>query len=316
MTPTQCLQLFCLFYIVCLGSSFAQDDRTPLIVDTDMGLDDVRSITLLLHSPDFRLVGIVVTEGASDTDSALGNLQRLLAHFDSSHIPIIRGLDLDLAAPPWRAHSNAMGWVDERIDLPLIPDTVLSSTDPAEPLQRLITGNSPGSPEEPTIHYLCLGPLSTLAHALDTEPELSQQIGRVYFSGTGPDLAPSWNRLCDPEAFSVVLKSAREFLAFARPDEEEPPLSEEFLRRVGQIKSRAARFIAALHQAPSIKGLVRAGHLKFWDDHIVLFLNHPDLGILTGIPSAEGKIYQLTDWNREAAEQHYLGLLSGAPHSN
>lgn len=305
--PAQILYLLSIF---CLGSLFASDSRTPVIVDTDMGLDDVRSITLLLHSSDFRLAGIVVTEGASDTGAALKNLQRLLAHFDSSHIPIIRGVELNISTPPWREHSNAMGWVDERIDMPAVSDAGVSRADAGERIEQRIAKSLPDPGPEQTIYYLSLGPLSTLAHALETNPQLSRRISHVYFSGTGPTLEPSWNRLCDPEAFQAVLDGPWKFVAFARPDSEEPALSEGFIDQLEQIDTRAARFIAALHQAPRIKRLVRAGHLKFWDDIIILFLSHPDLGELSEIPAGENEIFQLTGWDVEGAATHYLSSIS------
>lgn len=301
---------FCLLSIFCLGCSFASDLRTPVLVDTDMGLDDVRSITLLLHSNDFRVVGIVVTEGASDTDSAIKNLHQLLAHFNSSHIPIIRGVNLNLPPPPWREHSNAMGWVRERINMPAVAGAAIAPAEPGERIEQLIAESLAFPGPESTVCYLALGPLSTLAHALETHPQLSQRISHVYFSGTGPTLEPSWNRLCDPAAFQAVLDGPWEFAAFARADSEEPALSEAFINKVGRINTRAARFIAALHQAPKIKRLVRAGHLKFWDDIIVLYLSRRNLAKMSVIAAGENEIFQLTGWDAEKAAMHYLNSIS------
>jgi len=205
-----------------------------------------------------------------------------------------------------------MGWVHERIELPPVADLCDQPADPSELIRQLIAGNSSLHEDERSIYYLCLGPLSTLARALETSPKLSRRISHIYFSGTGPTLEPSWNRLCDPEAFQIVLNAPWKFFAFARPNSEEPALSQEFLTKLDTVDSRAARFIAALHRAPSIHRLVREGHLKFWDDLIALFLNHPDLGEISRIPAENPETYQLTEWNAEEAETCYLNLVAGA----
>jgi hypothetical protein len=131
-----------------------------------------------------------------------------------------------------------MGWVHERIDFPFTSDAVIPTIDPGEQLQKLIAGNFPPPEHEQPLYYLCLGPLSTIAHAVGTNPQLSRQISHLYFSGTGPTLEPSWNRLCDPDAFEAVLEGPWKFAAFARPNPEEPALSEEFLGKVKRIDTQ------------------------------------------------------------------------------
>jgi inosine-uridine nucleoside N-ribohydrolase len=278
-----------------------------------MGLDDVRTILLLLHSPDVRVAGIVVTEGASDVDAAEKNVKHLLAHFNASHIPVVRGVTLNLPVPPWREHSNAMGWVHERIEMSPVSKSV---TQPAN-LNELIQGLGadlqafPGPPQR--VYYLSLGPLSTLARTLKTHPQVTQHISRVYFSGTGPGLDPSWNRACDTMAFEAVLDAPWKFVAFGRPDPEETTLSADFIAELRKIDTPAADFIAALHRAPHIDRLIQLGHLKLWDDTIALFLNHPELAEISELPE-HNEVYQLTDWDSEAAEFHYLTLLSRIEH--
>lgn len=302
--------IVCLLSVFWLSSLHAQDSRTALIVDTDMGLDDVRAILLLLHSPNYRVAGIVVTEGASDIDAAEKNVRHLLAHFDASHIPVVRGLALDLPVPPWREHSNAMGWVHERIEMSPVPRAATEPANPNELIQGLRADlqASPGRPQ--TVYYICLGPLSTLARTLETNRQLPQHISRVYFSGTGPTLEPSWNRACDTKAFEAVLDAPWKFVAFGRPDSEETTLSTDFIAKLNKMDTPAADFIAALHRAPHIDRLIRMGHLKLWDDTIALFLNHPALAEIRELPEHD-QVYQLADWDAEAAELRYLSLVSG-----
>lgn len=309
-TRIQFRWIFCLLSIFCLSSLHAQDTRPALIVDTDMGLDDVRTILLLLHSPDYRVAGIVVTEGASDVDAAEKNVRHLLAHFDASHIPVVRGLSLNLPVPPWREHSNAMGWVHERIKMSPVPGIATQPANLNELIQGLGTELQASRERTDTLYYLCLGPLSTLAHTLEINSQLPQHISQVYFSGTGPTLEPSWNRAFDTKAFEAVLEAPWKFVAFGRPDSEETTLSADFIAELSKMDTPAADFIAALHWAPRIDRLIRMGHLKLWDDTIALFLNYPELAEISEV-SGHNQVYQLTYWDAEAAESHYLSLVSG-----
>ena len=308
--PVHLCRILCLFSIIWVSCVSPHNTGTSVIVDTDMGLDDVRTIILLLHSPDIRIEGIVVTEGASDIDAGVENARRLLAHFDSSHIPVVRGVDPDIPTPPWREHSNAMGWVHERIDMPLVPKATIQPANLNELIQELNPGTPLLHPLEGAIYYLGLGPLSTLAETLEANPQLPRHISQVYFSGTGPGLLPSWNQVCDPEAYKVVKAAPWNFVAFGRPDPEETTLTADFIEKLSKIDTPSARFIAALHQAPHIDRLLQVGHLKMWDDPIALFLNQPELGIISEI-SDENRVYQLTDWDTEVAEALYLSLISG-----
>jgi iron complex outermembrane receptor protein len=169
--------------------------------------------------------------------------------------------------------------------------------------------DSPEIQEQP-VYYLCLGPLSTLAHVLETDPHLAERIDSIYFSGTGPHIEPSWNRLCDPDAFQAVLDRAGKFLAFARPHSEEPALSADFLETLANVDSRGGHFISALHHARPIRGLVDQGHLKFWDDLIPLYLNDPSLGEMRSVSAEQAQIYQLVDWQTKRAKARYMELLS------
>jgi len=303
--------MLCLLSIFSVSCLSVQNPKTSVIVDTDMGLDDVRTILLLLNSPDVRIAGFVVTEGASDVDAGVANLRRLLAYFDASHIPVVRGVALGIPTPPWREHSNAMGWVDELIDLPPVQEPKSRPTNLNALINNLNRNTISPHPDEGDMFYLALGPLSTLADALDKDPELPRNFSHVYFSGTGPSLEPSWNRSCDPDAYEAATAAPWQFVAFGRPDAEEMTITPEFIDKLSRIETPAAALIAALHKSPHIDRLVRAGHLKLWDDPIALFLNQPELAEIS-LESQEKQIYQRTDLDTELAEAIYLDLLSSA----
>ena len=96
----------------------AQDDqpenRTLLVIDTDMGLDDIRAIALLLQQPKFRVLGIITSDGATDPVTGVRNLIHLLDEprdsdgneLETADLLLGIGLKTDKPAPPFRARAS------------------------------------------------------------------------------------------------------------------------------------------------------------------------------------------------------------------
>src|SRR5262245_26877786 len=67
---------------------------TPVLIDTDMGVDDAVAIALALLSPEIDVQAIVSTGGNVDLNQATRNIGRLLDALRPSRWPMVgRGLD-------------------------------------------------------------------------------------------------------------------------------------------------------------------------------------------------------------------------------
>ena len=59
-----------------------------VIVDTDGGIDDMRAITMLLASPDVRVLAITVSPGALSAENAYLKVRSLLNSYFHEGIPV------------------------------------------------------------------------------------------------------------------------------------------------------------------------------------------------------------------------------------
>ena len=162
-----------------------------VIVDTDMAADDARALALLLASPHFRVVAVVTSDGASPPDIGATNVCRVLQFLRKDGVAV--GLGRALAAPPPAFRTNATGLDWGQLGDPLIPPGGLGY---ATNVIRVALRTTPHG-----VIYICLGPLTNLADALEGAPELASAISSVLWYGTAPNAPqPDWNAMRDATA--------------------------------------------------------------------------------------------------------------------
>jgi inosine-uridine nucleoside N-ribohydrolase/transcriptional regulator GlxA family with amidase domain/catechol 2,3-dioxygenase-like lactoylglutathione lyase family enzyme len=199
-----------------------------VIIDTDMGWDDVIAILLLMKNPNVHICGITVTGcGETHLDDGVALAQGLLA-LANIKAPVCKGA----AVPTMYNHQfpesfrkmmdNACG-LRETLPDPLQPvDTRLAWDFMRDTLER----------EEYQISILSLGGLTNIAKMMEMKPEPQlSNIRRIYIMGgaiyvdgniaalnnsmpewdQGPEYASNyyaeWNIYLDPPAASKVLDS-------------------------------------------------------------------------------------------------------------
>lgn len=192
-----------------------------IIVDTDMGLDDIRAIFALLADSTVSIDAFVTVGGSAAPGKGADNLAGLLETCGSASIPVFRGSEAAGAQPPpWRQTANTVGGT------PFPPPREIGVV-PMDPddLVALMTEAAEIRPDEAHaeeirargLDYLALGPLTNLA--------LLEHIGALgHFDDPGPirtvwipaeaeDLhLTDWNLLYDPEASRLVFDHAEEIV--------------------------------------------------------------------------------------------------------
>lgn len=199
-----------------------------VIIDTDMGWDDVIAILLLMKNPNIRICGVTVTGcGETHLDAGVALAQGLLA-LGNIEAPVCRGA----AVPTMYNHQfpetfremmdNACG-LREDLPAPLQPvDPRMAWDFIRDQLER----------EEYQISILSLGGLTNIAKMMEMNPKpLLSNIERIYIMGgavyvdgnvaalnnsrpdwnQGPEYASNfyaeWNIYLDPPAAKKVLDS-------------------------------------------------------------------------------------------------------------
>ncbi len=173
----------------------------PTFVDTDTGIDDAVAIALAARLDALRVVGIATVHGNVETDRALRNA-REVARRAGLRAPIVAGAYAPLERPARPAREThgpeGLGYVAPREPPHREPDRAV------------------GLLVNAAIHHapltLCmLGPLTNLARALATEPELGTRLGPVYVMGGALAVRGTQTRYSefnwwsDPEAAARVV---------------------------------------------------------------------------------------------------------------
>lgn len=246
--------------------------KVPMIVDTDMGLDDLRALVMLLNSDmaDIRL--IVTSDGSLSPGKGIENLNRLLTHLKQENIPTVMGRKLEKPAPPWR------DWTKDVLSfLPAAPpqtgdneNTPASRTSSAI-LRALKTTDAP-------CLYLCLGPLTNLADAYRSDPGIKKTVSRVIYYGSPvsvPD--PAWNTVRDLDSARKAIDSGMRFVFFNGGDGELLKFDRTFFDSIESLDTPASRLFSSLHRSPAVQKLLNSGHFRIWDEMTVIYLNRPEI---------------------------------------
>jgi pyrimidine-specific ribonucleoside hydrolase len=244
--------------------------KVPMIVDTDMGLDDLRALVMLFNSDmaDIRL--IVTSDGNLSPEKGIENLNRLLKYLKQEKIPTVMGRKLDKAAPPWRE------WTRE-----LLSFLPAATSHPGENKIDLNTSsaivNTLKTVDTPCL-YLCLGPLTNLADAIKAEPGIKRNISRVVYYGSPVSIPePAWNTNRDLDSAKKAIDSGMRFIFFSGGDNESLKFDRTFFNKIELLDKPASRLISNLHQSPAVQKLLNSGHFHIWDEMTVIYLNRPEI---------------------------------------
>jgi pyrimidine-specific ribonucleoside hydrolase len=216
-----------------LTSPAAAQSPQPVIIDTDMALDDWLEILYVLNDPDFEVEAITVTgTGFAYCDAGVHIALGLVALVEYGDVPVSCGAETPLLgenAPPaeWRTNMEAA----EALGLP--EGGAASEQDAV----ALFTSTVAESAESVTV--LALGPLTNVAAALGADPSLVDKIEMIYVMGGAVDVPGSgiseenvtveWNIYCDPHAARLAFESGAPITLVPLDATNEAPITPEFV---------------------------------------------------------------------------------------
>ena len=211
----------------------------PLLVDTDVAPDDLVAIAFLVASSAVEIEAITISgTGEAHCDAGVDIVLRLLERLGASQIDVACGretpIDGDHAFPDaWRLA------VDDGSGLAL-PST---SRQPfGGNAVQLITKTAD---RVEGLRILTLGPMTNLADALMSQPQLVQRFESVYamggalfvpgnvaFGGPPDNEVAEWNIYVDPTAAQVVIDSGLAVRLISLDGTNHVPVTVEFAKRV------------------------------------------------------------------------------------
>jgi len=190
---------------------------TPVLIDTDPGIDDALGILLAFGSPEVSIEAVTTVAGNVEVELGTENIFRILDAVRPARPPrVAQGAATPLRQPlvtaPHVHGADGLGNVDRLVDptgRPRYPKRprVLETLDGADLILETVRAFSG------RLVLIAVGPLTNLALAIQRDGEALKQCSRIVIMG-GAVMSPGnvtpvaeFNMYVDPEAAAVVFEA-------------------------------------------------------------------------------------------------------------
>lgn len=260
----------------------APADSIPVLLDTDMAMDDIAALFFLLQHPAIDLRAITVNGVAfAHCEEGVRNALGLLEVARAPDIPVTCGREEPYpggtpAPDDWRSAADNLHGGQVRTGS-RVPD----SRPAAELLANTIRA-APGA-----IVVVALGPLTNLAEAFQADPALAGQIkeliimgGAVNAPGNVVDGDPTnqvaeWNFFGDPVAAGIVLASGAPITLVPLDATNDVPFTRGFYQRLSA--SHLTRPAVFLYNLIYMNQWWLDGGMYWWDTLAATLVTDPGL---------------------------------------
>lgn len=180
------------------------NNLSRLIIDTDAGHDDVLAMMLLIKSGKYNILGITTVAGNSIIENTTRNTAFALDLLKRRDIPIFSGYNKPLRRKLITAVVHGKTGLDG-------VDTSKTKFALTNNAYRQIIRFTRSNPYK--VKILTLGPLTNIARAFTTDPELPSLVKEIVIMGGAINVCGNKNRVAefnmfvDPEAADIVFKS-------------------------------------------------------------------------------------------------------------
>lgn len=178
--------------------------KKNVIIETDMGLDDMRMIMAILADTNVSVQGIIVGTGSASLGAGVDNLIGMLETFHIETIPVFTGMDSPgTGIPVWRKSANTL----KGLKFPPPRETV-----PAPLPEGWLA-------EHATDDIIALGPLTNIAGQISRLDEKTRMELRIWIPVTrSGNTITEWNLAYDPAATAKVFIQAGNLMLLIIPD--------------------------------------------------------------------------------------------------
>ena len=249
-------------------------DARPVLIDTDMAVDDWLAILYLLQRPDVDVRALTIAgTGEAHCDSGVQNAMDLVALAGRPGIPVACGRETPLQGD----HVFPQSWRDnvDRLAGLSIP------ANPGRPLGENAAALIAGAVRDAggDLLIVTLGPLTNLAGAFAQDPALAEAVNEIFIMGGALSVPGNvgsvpeagiendnaeWNIYVDPHAASLVLASGAPVTIVPLDATNQVVLDRAFYDRLGG--DRATPEAEFVYQALTNNiGFVNSGFYYFWD---------------------------------------------------
>ena len=232
-----------------------------VIIDTDGGIDDIRAITMLLASPDVRVLAIIVSPGALSTDNVYLKVRSLLNSFWHEGIPVGINRRCNFKSPDFPDALSTKWGEESALDKTNVPDCISIIKDVL-------------SAETTKVSFLCLGGMSTVSLAMEEIPLFRQQVKEIIWSADGLKDKNGFNYKIDIQAAEKVIKGdipVKDVRSFG----DKRFYNDQMIKTISEIPT-----IYALRVSEFFRSGIAKNHefsYSATDEMVALYLHYPTL---------------------------------------
>ena len=258
------LGLFTTFALAGAAPADELAHEQPIVIDTDLGLDDAATLAMVLQNPEVHVEAVVACGGACEGEKAAEFLRRMLWEFNRVDVMLYgpAGADRPMERPAFRGFvEDALGAALPQVDNDHRPHAFAPNAYAAH---------------EAKITILALGPLTNLAAAVQARPGIKAGIERVVVAGWA-DVGRDWNLQYDREAYETVRRSGIP-MVFVAPEESaarKPDTWQEGGLDLGSNTSVGERFLRRLLAPHHVREHYVAQLSSFYDELTFLYVVEP-----------------------------------------
>lgn len=232
-----------------------------VIIDTDGGIDDMKAITMLLASPDVRVLAITVSPGALNTGTIYIKVRSLLNSFYHEGLPVGVNRSSIFKSPDFAVASNSEWGEESGLDEKDAPDCISL-------IKEIL------SIEKTKVSFLCLGGMSTASLAMKELPAFRQQVKEIIWSADVADYKDGFNFKIDMTSAENVLKGDIP-VKMVRGLGEEIFYDEAMIKAISEIPTIYANRISGFF----ISEVAKSHKYSYSgnDEMVALYLHYPGL---------------------------------------
>lgn len=255
----------------------------------DGNIDDLVACLLFLQAPDIKLIGVSAIDADGYVDPAVEVCRKLTDRFN------LRGDQLEIAKSnsravnqfpeDWRKAAYSFNY------LPLLNRSGKVITKMAEKPAHLDMVEKIMASEQP-VTLVMTGPLTDLARALEINPQIADNIEKLYWMGgsldghgnvvqVNADGTQEWNAFWDPFALATVLKSNIPMQIIGLESSEELPLTDELRMHWASLSEHPAMDLVAQGYCLLVNPPIPTSQLYFWDVLTVISALYPEVVLTT-----------------------------------
>jgi len=142
--------------------------QTPIIIDTDAGIDDFRALCLLFASPSFAIKAVITSDGNVDPLAGALKVRNLANSLHKDSLPIGFGETFLMKPPRWRKFAQGFSWG-------------ASSVYGGAFKKSLSLLEMQCSSDSIPVTLVCLGPLTNIAAFFNTFPDKKARIAKIIW---------------------------------------------------------------------------------------------------------------------------------------